>query len=196
MGKQWKQCQTLFSWAPKSLQMVTTYMKLKDPCSLEEKHFHAMAPCSFPAWGTKIRQAMQCCQNKRKTLMINSNLRTTVKWNELIYLCLLAYIRCSVNGSYDSFPLWNKKIYKKNFHSPLKIVKDKIVIILHPAVFSLFFSLCSLQLSFPSSSDCKASAYNAGDLGSIPGLGRSPGEGNGTPLQYSCLENPMDRGVW
>jgi len=37
---------------------------------------------------------------------------------------------------------------------------------------------------------------NAGDAGSIPGLGRSPGEGNGSPLQYSCLENPMDRGAW
>jgi len=45
-------------------------------------------------------------------------------------------------------------------------------------------------------SEVKASACNAGDLGSIPGLGRSPGEGNGTPLQYSCLENPMGRGAW
>ena len=45
-------------------------------------------------------------------------------------------------------------------------------------------------------SDCKASAYNAGDPGSIPGSGRSPGEGNGNPLQYSCLENPMDGGAW
>ena len=42
----------------------------------------------------------------------------------------------------------------------------------------------------------KASAYNVGDPGSIPGLGRSSGEGNGSPLQYSCLENPMDRGAW
>ena len=42
----------------------------------------------------------------------------------------------------------------------------------------------------------KASAYNAGDLGLIPGLGRCPGEGNGNPLQYCCLENPMDRGAW
>ena len=49
---------------------------------------------------------------------------------------------------------------------------------------------------FPGSSDGKASAYNTGDLGSIPGLGRSPGEGNGTPLQYSCLKNPMDQGAW
>ena len=41
----------------------------------------------------------------------------------------------------------------------------------------------------------KVSAYNEGDLGSIPGLGRSPGEGNGNPLQYSCLENPIDEGA-
>ena len=48
---------------------------------------------------------------------------------------------------------------------------------------------------FPGGSDGKASAYNVGDLGLIPGLGRSPGKGNGNPLQYSCLENPMDRGA-
>ena len=42
----------------------------------------------------------------------------------------------------------------------------------------------------------KASAYNEGDPGPIPGMGRSPGEGNGTPLQYSCLENPMDGEAW
>ena len=42
----------------------------------------------------------------------------------------------------------------------------------------------------------KASACNAGDLGPVPGSGRSPGEGNGNPLQYSCLENPMDGGAW
>ena len=51
-------------------------------------------------------------------------------------------------------------------------------------------------MGFPGGSEVKASAYNAGDLGSIPGLGRSPGEGNGNLLQYSCLENPMDRGAW
>ena len=51
-------------------------------------------------------------------------------------------------------------------------------------------------MGFPGGSEVKASARNAGDLGSIPGLGRSPGEGNGNPLQYSCLENPMDRGAW
>ena len=49
---------------------------------------------------------------------------------------------------------------------------------------------------FPSSSDGKASVYNVGDPGSIPGSGRSAGEGNGNPLQYCGLENPMDRGAW
>ena len=49
---------------------------------------------------------------------------------------------------------------------------------------------------FPGTSDSKESAYNVGDLGSIPGLGRSPGGGNGNPLQYFCLENFMDRGAW
>ena len=49
---------------------------------------------------------------------------------------------------------------------------------------------------FPGGSEGKASAYIAGDLGSIPGLGRSPGEGNGYPLQYSGLENSMDRRAW
>ena len=60
-----------------------------------------------------------------------------------------------------------------------------------------FICICSHSpLDFPGGSDRKASAYNAGDLGSIPGSGRSPGEGNGNPLQYSCLENPMDGGAW
>ena len=49
---------------------------------------------------------------------------------------------------------------------------------------------------FPGGSDGKASAYNVGGPGSISGLGRSSGEGNGNPLQYSCLENPMDGGAW
>ena len=49
---------------------------------------------------------------------------------------------------------------------------------------------------FPGGSDGKASVYNEGDLGSIPRFGRSPGEGNGNPLQYSCLENPTDGVAW
>ena len=58
--------------------------------------------------------------------------------------------------------------------------------------------LCNLLIiyDFPGGSDGKASVYNAGEPGLIPGSGRSPAEGNGNPLQYYCLENPMDRGAW
>ena len=57
-------------------------------------------------------------------------------------------------------------------------------------------SLISPLISFPGGSDGKESACSAGDTGLILGLGRSPGEGNGSPLQYAYLENPMDRGAW
>ena len=66
-------------------------------------------------------------------------------------------------------------------------------------IFSFFRVLKSFKLvvkGFPHSSDSKASACNARDLGLIPGSERSPGEENGNPLQYSCLENFMDRGAW
>ena len=59
----------------------------------------------------------------------------------------------------------------------------------------LIFQVVSINMDFPGGSDGKASAYSAGDLGLIPGSGRSSGEGNDNPLQYSCLENPMDRGA-
>ena len=55
-----------------------------------------------------------------------------------------------------------------------------------------FLHVLTAYRSFPGGSDGKASACNVGDLGLIPGLGKSPGEGNGNPLQYSCLENPTD----
>ena len=60
----------------------------------------------------------------------------------------------------------------------------------------LCFPLSRTPLGFPGGSDGKESDCNAGVLGSIPGLGKSPRGGHGNPLQYSCLENPMDRGPW
>ena len=70
---------------------------------------------------------------------------------------------------------------EKGFKSRDNFKKDKIRIIIR---------------GFPGVSDGKESACNAGNPGSIPGLGRSPEEGNGNPLQYSCLENSVDRGDW
>ena len=66
----------------------------------------------------------------------------------------------------------------------LKIINDSFGII------------CSLLWGFPGSSDGKESACNSGDWGSVPESGRSLGERNGCPLQYSCLENAVDRGAW
>ena len=59
-----------------------------------------------------------------------------------------------------------------------------------------YSSILAWRKGFPGGSDGKESSCNAGDLGSIPGLGRSPGEWNGYPLQYPGLENSMDRGSW
>ena len=63
-------------------------------------------------------------------------------------------------------------------------------------MYKHFMNIILFNPFFPAGSDSKASVYNAADLGSIPGSGRFPGEGNGNPLQEYCLENPMDRGVW
>ena len=73
---------------------------------------------------------------------------------------------------------------------------------IYALIYDISFSVSYLLHSvftlpgFPGGSDGKVSAYNAGDPGLIPGSGRSSGEGNGNSLQYSCLENPMDAGVW
>ena len=64
------------------------------------------------------------------------------------------------------------------------------------AYYYVYWQYFEYPFNTPGGSDSKVSAHNAGDPGSIPGFGRSPGEGNGNPLQYSCLENSMDRGAW
>ena len=66
----------------------------------------------------------------------------------------------------------------------------------HKLVLNTYIYIYIYIYGFHGGSEVKTSACNAGDLGSIPGLGRSPGEGNGNPLQYSWLENPMDGGAW
>ena len=60
----------------------------------------------------------------------------------------------------------------------------------------LYMYFMHINMGFPGGSDGEESACNAADPGLIPGSGRSPGEGNGNPLRYACLENPMDRGAW
>ena len=84
----------------------------------------------------------------------------------------------------DSLPSESpgKPLHSKEGHSMITWKRDRLP--------TLVF------LGLPGGSDSKESACNAGDLGLIPGSGRSPGDGNGNPLQYSCLGNPIDRGAW
>ena len=78
-----------------------------------------------------------------------------------------------------------KRLFSSSSLSAIRVVSCAYLRLL------LFIGVVYYCLDFPGGSDCKASAYNAGDLGSVPGLGRSPGEWNGYPLQYSDLENSM-----
>ena len=71
-----------------------------------------------------------------------------------------------------------------------------MVILQTETKFNLIFEIIELFVGFPGESAGKESACNVGNLGLNPGLGRAPGEGNGYPLQYSSLENPVDRGAW
>ena len=89
---------------------------------------------------------------------------------------------------------FTKRLSSSSSLSAIRVVSSAYLrlLIFLPAV--LIPACTSSNLTF--GSDGKASAYNAGDLGSIPGSGRSPGEGYGNPLQYSCLENPMDGGAF
>ena len=89
---------------------------------------------------------------------------------------------------------------KKKSLSNLLIGKDFIKFFYYSISSLVWNYVFSILVSFTFTSlvaqMVKCLAYNAGDLGSIPGSGRSSGEGNDNPLQYSCLENPMDRGAW
>ena len=99
------------------------------------------------------------------------------RWTSRLLLCL-GYCKLCWNGRWDTCIFLNYGWFSQSI-CPI------VGLLCHMVVWG-----------FPGGSDGKESACNAGDLGLIPGLGRSPGEGNSYPLQYSCLENSMDRGTW
>ena len=76
------------------------------------------------------------------------------------------------------------------------MIDNTLLVQVYSKVIQLYIYTYNVYGGIPGGSDGKESACNAGDLGLIPGLRISPGEGNGNPLQYSCLENSMDRGAW
>ena len=100
--------------------------------------------------------------------------------------------RAAVHGVSKSHTWLSDWTTRKVAWSRLSVAQD----ILRNQLLAFISSHLSHGRDFPGGSDSKASVYNAGDPDSIPGSGRSPGEGNGNPLQYYCLENPMDGGAW
>ena len=99
-----------------------------------------------------------------------------------------------INLCFNSFENTTELIQKEEHHLNFFISRVKIFCSAYPVVhISIAFNLTH---RIPGGSDCKESACSAGDPSSIPGSGRFPRKRNDNPLQYSCLENPMDRGVW
>ena len=88
----------------------------------------------------------------------------------------------------------SRAITKNQFSQISNFFKKQLYV--KKSIHKYLFSTYKASMSFPGGSDGKESACNAGHLGSILGLGRYPGEENGYPYQYFCLENPMDRGAW
>ena len=114
------------------------------------------------------------------------------------YIIPTQITRSQTSFSNHFINLWLRRILDFNFLSPLwsKLIHLSFTIMSFTGFSTIIIISTSQTLGSSGGSDGKESACNAGDLSSIPGLGRSPGEGNGNPLQYSCLENPKDRGAW
>ena len=131
-------------------------------------------------WGTKILYATQCRQRREKKRVLNER-KLVVKWLKTCFLYPNTQVLSNQSGDYHAKKQHFKLTVSSNF--PLKKTKNKKTKLKWKWSRSVVF-------------DSLRSACNVGDLGSIPGSGRSRGEGNGNPLQYYCLENPMDGGVW
>ena len=133
--------------------------------------------CTYTVYILTCTLCVYICTHKHTLLYIYTHTYTYthVYTHEYIHLYTYAHTMCRCMYIY----IHTHCIYMHTLYSHISIHKY-----IHNSA------------DFPGGSDGKESACNKGDLGSIPGLGRSSGEGNGCPLQYSCLENPMDRGAW
>ena len=130
--------------------------------------------CHFLLQGMFPTQGLTCISYTGRFLLLSHLGRDNIQWEAAVRACYLKIWQLMPKRTVFS-RVWGQGI--TGFHCKS---------------FNILFEFNTL----PCSSVGKESACNAGDPGSIPGLGRSPGEGNGNPLQYSCLENLMDRGAW
>ena len=126
-------------------------------------------PQGTPAWGGTVLSSSQLylCRNRTRCLKKS--------WKSQLFMQNFQVFKNLNIG--QAKPIWEPPVHGQSQARFLRQV-------------------CDTARGFPGGSDGKESACNAGDLGSIHGSGRSPGEGNGNPFQYSCLGNPIDRGAW
>ena len=119
-------------------------------------------------------------------------LSTYIIWMETEYLSKFLF---SANFYFEHSQIYRKILITQWIHKFFHLNSPTIYPL--PILFILLYSKdLTSPIGSTGGSDGKESACNTGDLGLIPGFGRSPGKGNGNPLQYFCLENPMDRGAW
>ena len=130
---------------------------------------------------------------------------TNTHWLPILHMVMYMFPRYSSHLPHPFLPL----LHLQCFWATEATGVDSLLVAPFPSssyewatCILLFLDMAVIQTTayclegFPGGSEVKASASNVGDQDLIPGSGRSPGEGNGTPLQYSCLENPMDGGAW
>ena len=118
----------------------------------------------------------------------------TKSWTQLSE-CVHTHTHIHTSISVDCYAT-NLTDAAMKIHFPVPVFYCFFLCVFAGLTFIFKWNSTCVNLDFPGGSDSKVSAYNVEDMGSIPGSGRSPGEGNGNPLQYSCLENPMDGGAW
>ena len=119
---------------------------------------------------------------------------------QILVECSEIYVKWIQTPSLRSLEAQSPFCYFSTFPSflPWAPLVSVCICICHPCInpCDSYSTPYPVSMDFPGGSDSEASACNAGNPGLIPGLGRAPGKGNGNPLQYSCLENPMDGGTW
>ena len=177
-----------FRWRRQSQHLNTNFSKDPDPEPPSE------AAPEFPTCGNGEIISVSCFQpvSRDITLLANVHIVIVMVLPVVMYGCESWAIKKAEHRRIDAFELWS---WRRLLRDPWTARRSNQSILkgINPE-----YSLEGLMLKwgFPCSSVGKESACNAGDLGSIPESGRSRGEGNGNPLQYSCLENPMDKGAW
>ena len=154
----------------------------EDSDTTERIHFHFSLSCIGEGNGSPLQ--CSCLENPRDG----------GAWWAAIYG--VTQSRTRLNQLSSSSSSRQEEPSKKHLEfPPVTKMANKMQDFLHGRVTAIHY-LPLHNKGLPGGSDSKESACKEGDLGSIPGSGRSPGEGNGNPFQYSCLENPMDRGAW